>query len=305
MAESSGKVLVTGGTGFIGLRLIDELLRRGYQVRSLARHTHPSLPPEVEQVQGDLLEPLTLRETFNSVSAAYYLVHSLAGGRSGFGRRDREAAENFAAAAGRGRVRRVIYLGGLGEADDRLSEHLESRREVADVLRHGSYDATILRAAVIIGAGAASFEIMRSLVERLPVLPAPRWVSTRCQPIAVADVIQYLAGCLGENRTSRGTFDIGGPEVLTYGEMLERLASIEGRPIRIIPLRFLPRHVAAYAAGLFSSIPPSISVPLVEGLKNEVVCRDDRIREILPVTLTPYDDAVRVALAEVGKCATQ
>jgi uncharacterized protein YbjT (DUF2867 family) len=305
MAEKPGTILVVGGTGFIGRRLVVELLRQGYTVRSLARRRDERLPGNAEQLQGELLEPLTLPNALRGVDTAYYLVHSLSAGRSGFERRDRDAAEHFVAAAERGGLRRVIYLGGLGEEGDRLSDHLASRREVAAILRHGSYSTTILRAAVIVGAGGASFEVMRSLVERLPFLPAPRWVDTRCQPIALADVVRYLVGCLAEERTSGGTFDIGGPDILTYRQMLERLARIGGKRTMVVAAPFLPRQLASYGAALFSSIPPSVSVPLVEGLKNEVVCRDNRIRDLLPFPLTRYDDAVRAALAEVPKYGKQ
>jgi uncharacterized protein YbjT (DUF2867 family) len=298
MATVQGKVLVTGAAGFIGKRLVKSLLAEGYGVRALVRRPKASLPAGAERVVSDLLEPATLDVAFAGVDTAYYLVHSMAGGRAGFERRDRQAAENFTAAAERTGVRRVIYLGGLGGGGDGLSEHLASRLEVADILKRGRFSTTFLRAAVIIGAGGASFEMIRSLVERLPVMITPRWVSTRCQPIAVDDVIRYLVGCLRDERSAGETFDIGGPEILSYREMMERFARAEQRPLLIIPVPLLTPKLSSYWVGLITPVKPSISMPLIEGLSSEVVCRDQRIREIFPFTLTAFDEAVRIALAE-------
>ncbi|HEY6837744.1 MAG TPA: NAD(P)H-binding protein [Geobacteraceae bacterium] len=289
---------MTGATGFIGSRLARALVAEGYDVRCLVRSAEATLPPGAEQVVGDLLEPVTLGPAFAGVDTAFYLVHSMAGGRAGFERRDRQAAEYFVAAAERGRVRRVIYLGGLGETAEHLSEHLASRREVGDILRRGAFLTTVLRAAVIIGAGSASFEMIRWLVKRLPVMITPRWVSTLCQPIAVGDVIRYLAGCLQDERTAGETYDIGGPEILSYREMMERFARAEGRPLVIMPVPLLSPRLSSYWVGLITPVKPSISMPLIEGVRNTVVCRDNRIRDVLPFPLTPYDEAVRIALAE-------
>lgn len=255
--------------------------------------------PGVETVRGDMLRPLTLDPVLAGIDTAYYLVHSMSGGRAGFERRDRDAAENFVVAAEKAGVRRVIYLGGLGETGDDLSEHLKSRLEVADILKKGSFSTTFLRAAIIIGAGSASFQMVKALVERLPVMITPRWVSTRCQPISVDDVISYLAGCLTDERTAGRTFDIGGPDVMTYKEMMERFGRIENRKLFILPVPVLTPKLSSYWVGFITPVPPSVSMPLIEGLKNEVVCREDSIREILPIRLTPYEEAVRKALAGI------
>jgi len=297
MKTTERKILISGASGFIGRLLTRRLLDEGYAVRCMVRRDAGDLPAAAEVVQGDMLRPLTLGPVLEGIDTAYYLVHAMSGGRAGFERRDREAAENFVAAADRAGVRRTIYLGGLGETGDDLSEHLKSRLEVADILRSGRFATTFLRAAIIIGAGGASFEMVRSLVNRLPVMITPRWVTTRCQPIAVDDVIAYLAGCLADERTSGRTFDIGGPEVLTYREMMERFGSIEGRRLYILPVPVLTPKLSSYWVGLITPVPPSVSMPLIEGLKNEVVCRENAIREILPISLTPYDEAVRKALA--------
>jgi uncharacterized protein YbjT (DUF2867 family) len=293
----TGTVLVAGASGFIGKRLVRELIAAGVPVRCLVRREAP-LPAEAQMVRGDLLEPLTLPAALEGVDTVYYLVHSMAAGRAGFERRDRQAADNFTRAASAAGVRRVIYLGGLGETGPELSGHLQSRVEVASILQGGGFATTFLRAAIIIGAGGASFEMIRALVQRLPVMITPRWVSTRCQPIAVGDVIRYLVGCLQEERSAGGTFDIGGPDILSYREMMERFAAIAGRRLLILPVPVLTPKLSSYWVGLITPIKPSIAMPLIEGLANEVVCRENRIRELLPFRLTPYDESVRIALKE-------
>jgi uncharacterized protein YbjT (DUF2867 family) len=298
----AGTVLIAGASGFIGQRLLRVLVAKGEQVRCLVRR-QGSLPLNVPTVTGDLLEPLTLPAALAGVDTVYYLVHSLGGGRAGFEQRDRQAAENFTRAANDAGVRRVIYLGGLGETGPQLSEHLRSRLEVGAILKNGRFATTFLRAAIIFGAGGASFEMIRSLVEHLPVMITPRWVTTRCQPIAVGDVINYLVGCLHDERTAGETFDIGGPDILTYREMMERFAAIAGRTIRIFPVPVLTPKLSSYWVGLITPVKPSIAMPLIEGLANEVVCRENRIREVLPFRLTPYDEAVRSALAEEATSA--
>ncbi|MBT1073301.1 NmrA family NAD(P)-binding protein [Pelotalea chapellei] len=292
------KVLITGATGFIGKRLTRVLLERGCRVRCMVRRDNAGKPEGAEVIRADMLDRNSLLPVMAGVDTAFYLVHSMGGGRSGFERRDREAAANFVCAAEANGVRRVIYLGGLGETGSRLSGHLASRMEVADILRAGSFATTFLRAAVIVGAGGASFELVRGLVERLPVMITPRWVSTRCQPIAVDDVISYLAGCLEDERTAGRTFDIGGPEILTYREMMEHFARVEGKPLMIVPVPVLTPRLSSYWVALFSPVPPSVSMPLIEGLSSEVICREHSIRDLIPLRLSSYDEAVRRALAE-------
>lgn len=290
-------VLVTGANGFIGRLLTKALLAEDVHVRCMVRKSLESAESSAETVRGDLLEPASLPAALAGVDTAYYLVHAMAGGRAGFERRDREAAKNFVRAAEKAGVRRVIYLGGLGETGDDLSEHLKSRLEVADILRSGKFATTFLRAAVIIGAGGASFEMVKALVERLPVMIAPRWVTTLCQPIAVEDVISYLVSCMKDERTAGGTFDIGGPDVITYKEMMERFGRIRGRRLYILPVPVLTPQLSSYWVGFITPVAPSVSMPLIEGLKNEVICREHAIRSLIPLQLTPYDEAVRRSLA--------
>lgn len=296
-------VLISGATGFIGKRLTKALLDQGYAVRCVVRKNPGDILTGAEIVKADMLDRSSLLPALKGIDTAFYLVHSMAGGRAGFERRDREAAGNFVDAAEKAGVRRVIYLGGLGETGGNLSEHLRSRLEVADILKTGHFATTFLRAAVIIGAGGASFELVRGLVKRLPVMITPRWVSTRCQPIAVDDVIAYLAGCLADERTAGRTFDIGGPEIITYREMMERFARLEGKRLLIIPVPVLTPKLSSYWVALFSTVPPSVSMPLIEGLGNEVICRDNALLDLIPMRLTPYDEAVQRALAEESAVA--
>jgi uncharacterized protein YbjT (DUF2867 family) len=298
MEPNEGTVLVTGATGFIGRRLVRALLEEGYSVRCLVRRPNVELPQGAVMVKGDLLEPLGLDDAFRGIDTAFYLVHSMGGGQAGFERRDRQAAEYFTAAAEKSGARRVIYLGGLGETGNGLSEHLASRLEVARILEGGKFKTTFLRAAVIIGAGGASYEMIKGLVDKLPVMITPRWVSNRTQPIAVSDVISYLVGCLKEERTAGDTFDIGGPEILSYREMMERFARIEGKTITIFPVPFLTLKLSSYWLWMFTPVPPSISMPLIEGVRNETVCMDLRIRDLVPMKLLGYDEAIRMALDE-------
>jgi len=298
MEPSRGTVLVTGATGFIGRRLVSALADEGFRVRAMVRRPEAVAPEGVEAVVADLLEPLSLDAALDGVDTAFYLVHSLAAGRAGFEQRDRQAAENFVTAADKSGLRRVIYLGGLGETGSGLSEHLSSRLEVAEILRKGRLSTTVLRAAIIIGAGGASYEIIKALVDRLPLMITPRWVSTRCQPIAIDDVIKYMTRCLRDERTSDGTFDMGGPEILSYRQMMERFARLRGKRLLIVPVPLLTPKLSSYWVGLVTPVKPSISMPLIEGLRNEVVCRDSRLRDLLPFSLTPFDEALRRALDE-------
>jgi len=293
----AGKVLITGTSGFIGQRLVKALCTAGEKPRCLLRRSLP-LPLGAEAVNGDLLKPETLTPALAGIDTVYYLVHSMAAGRAGFETRERTAALNFITAASNAGIRRVIYLGGLGETGSNLSEHLRSRLEIGSLLKAAPFATTFLRAAIILGKGGASFEMIRCLVERLPVMITPRWVNTRCQPIAVDDVIRYLIGCLHDERTVGETFDIGGPEILTYREMMERFAAIKRKRLLIIPVPVLTPKLSSYWVWLMTPVKPSISMPLIEGLANEVVCRENRIRELIPFKLTSYDDAVRIALVE-------
>lgn len=310
MNDAPPKVLLTGATGFIGGRLLKELSSNKVRLRCLVRSaksfsTKVPWGTEPQAMAGDLLKAETLGPMMEGIDTAFYLVHSM-GDRSMFRykdylEKDIQAARNFVKAFEESGVSRIIYLGGLGEIGDDLSEHLRSRQQVAELLQSSRVRTTVLRAANIIGAGGAPFEMLRHLVERLPVMICPRWINTRCQPIAVENVIEYLMGCLLEPETAGRTFDIGGPDIITYRQLMLTYARIRGLYRLIFTVPVLTPHLSSYWINLITPVPAGVVMPLVEGLKNEVVCKNNAIRELIPVRLIPMEEAIRNALAEVAQ----
>jgi uncharacterized protein YbjT (DUF2867 family) len=304
------RVLILGATGFVGKRLLPELLGKGVKARLFVREPlklrEVSPESDIEVVKGDLLTGEGLEKALEGVRVAYYLVHSM-GGRSilqnrEYAEKDRKAADNFVMSADASGLGRIIYLGALGEQGDELSEHLKSRAEIATTLSSGRAEATILRAAIIIGAGGASFEMLRYLVERLPVMVCPKWIDTLIQPIALKDVLQYLVGCLFNPDTAGMSYDIGGPEILTYSEMMQQYAEARGLSPRLIfRVPLLTPVLSSYWVDLVTPVPSGIAHPLIEGLKNEVVCRENRIEQIIPIQKTPFKEGVRIALSQENK----
>jgi uncharacterized protein YbjT (DUF2867 family) len=294
------RVLVTGATGYIGGRLVPDLVAAGHTVRCVAREPArlEGRFEDVEIVRGDVFDEQAMRAALADVEAAYYLVHSMSDDRRDFTSSDRLAAERFGGAARAAGVRRIIFLGGLGVDDDAgLSRHLRSRHEVGDCLRSAGVPVIEFRAAIIVGSGSVSFEMIRYLTERLPVMIAPRWVATRCQPIGVRDVLAYLMAALGLPAGEGRIFEIGGADIVSYREMMLRYAKVRGltRRMWVVPL-FTPR-LSSYWVHLVTPIPASIARPLIEGLYNEVIVHDDAARRTFPdIVPAGYDLALRRAL---------
>lgn len=293
--SSIGKILVTGASGYIGGRLAPELLARGYKVRVMVRGDSPEyseLWPDAEVVVADAHQIERLRIAFQGVDTAFYLIHSLRLGPKEFAVADLQAARNFRHVAEEMKLKRIIYLGGLGDIRGSFSFHLRSRAEVAEELKKGRVPVTILRAAIIVGSGSASYEIIQHLVRKLRVILIPPWAENRCQPIAIRDVIKYLIGTLETPQTSGKSFDIGGKDILTYEMMLKTLAEFLRKKIIFIPVPFLNIRFYAYFASLLTPVPHSITECLMEGLKNEVVCQDESIKNILPFKPLSYKEAI-------------
>jgi uncharacterized protein YbjT (DUF2867 family) len=289
-------VAVLGATGFVGRALVPVLAERD-EVVAVSRRGDGQEYAGVRAVAADATNERAVRCALDGVQVAYYLVHSL--GSPDFAEVDRRAAAVVARAAEQAGVSQIVYLGGLGDDNDELSPHLRSRAETAATLASGAVPVTILRAATIVGRGSAGFEAIVSLVERLPVMIAPRWVSMPTQPIAVADVVGYLADAAGNPDTLAQAFDVGGPEVLTYREMIQRIGALRGRHPYIVEVPVLTPRLSSYWLHLVTPVRASVARPLVEGLRNPTVARDERIRTVMPRDLTPFDLAARRALASV------
>jgi uncharacterized protein YbjT (DUF2867 family) len=297
------RILVLGATGYVGNLLIPHLVDKGHTLRAAGRSSRrlKKLPSferhDIEIAVADVFDMESLRRACEGCATAYYLVHSMNPQQHDFMDADRKAAENMAWAAEKSGLERIIYLGGLGNEDSDLSKHLKSRAEVGRILQSGNVPLTYLRAAMIIGTGSASFEILRYLVKRLPVMITPSWVSTESQPIAISNVLQYLSGCLEVPDTINKSFDIGGPDILSYRRLMEIYAEEAGLMKRlVIPVPVLTPRLSSYWIHLVTPISASIARPLAEGLKNRVVCRDNDIMRYISLDLLSCREAVRRAL---------
>ncbi len=298
---SDAGILVVGATGFVGRALTERLVREGHRVRGLVRapgRAPPNPPAGTEWAVGDLLEPATLSPALRGIQTVYYLAHAMGSSdRTGaFAVRDRTAATNLLRAADEAGVERIVYVGGLGDEASGRSPHLESRREVARILASGRPRLTTFRAAIVVGAGGASFEMLVQLVERLPAMLCPRWIRTRCQPIALSDLVTYLVRSLALPETIGRTFDVGGPDVLPYYELLNRVGDRLGRRSRLVILPWLTPGLSAHWVGFITDVPANVARFLVEGMATEVVCRENEVRRWIPLKLLSFEEALDRAL---------
>jgi uncharacterized protein YbjT (DUF2867 family) len=307
LSEPLPLIAIAGATGYIGGRLAPQLIDEGYRLRCLVRSPRKlqertwAQSPSVVICATDLNDVASITASLTGCQVAFYLVHSMTSIGRLYAAEDLQLALNFSAAARAAGVERIIFLGGLGESGPGLSQHLASRREVEQALGHSGVPVTVLRAAMIIGSGSASFEIVRYLVERLPVMITPKWVSTACQPIAVRNVIGYLSGVLRVPATAGEVYDIGGPEALSYLEIMRIMAQELGLPPRwVLPIPFFTPRLSSYWIHLVTPLSKDIAKPLAEGLRNPVVCRENRIIAYIPQTLLTVREAIKAALVKIA-----
>jgi uncharacterized protein YbjT (DUF2867 family) len=297
------QILVTGATGTIGGKLIPRLIGEGHQVTCITREPQRLEYynwQEVKVLKADVLDLESLRQAMQGIEVAYYLIHSMGGGKRGFIQRDETGAKNFGLAAKEAGMQRIIYLGGLGQCEKFISPHLDSRQQVGDILRASGVPVTEFRAPIVIGSGSMSFEIIRYLNERLPVVFTPKWIDTLCQPIAIENILEYLLACLYEPLSVGAIFEIGGPDVLTYKKIMKEYAAARRLKRSFITLPFLTTPLLALGADILTPLPTPYLHILIEGLRSEVIVHDPSAREVFDMKLIPYSLAVKQALQRDG-----
>jgi len=299
------KILLTGANGYIGTRLLPLLLEKGHEIVCLVRDkrrfiSESDLSSQVKVITGDLLDAKSLNEIPKDIEAAYYLVHSMSSSQAGFSDMEKTSSENFSAAMQKTDCKQIIYLTGIAN-DDHLSKHLGSRLAVEEELKSSGKACTILRAAIIIGSGSASFEIIRDLTEKIPLMITPKWVETRCQPIGIRDVLAYLIGVLHCKEAYDQTFDIGGPDILTYKEMLLGYAKERKLKRWIVTVPVLTPRLSSLWLNMITPVPYSLARSLVDSMKNEVVCKDNRIQNVVPRKCLTYAESLHLAFEKIDQ----
>ena len=297
------RILLTGANGYIGMRLLPQLLEQGHEVVCAVRNrnrftSNEELKEKVEVVELDFLKDTTAPDVIRNIDVAYYLIHSMTASTKDFDKQEAQAAKNFNKIMAETSVGQVIYLSGIIN-EEKLSKHLQSRKAVEEILYDGSYKLTVLRAAIIVGSGSSSFEIIRDLCEKLPVMITPKWVKTRSQPIAIRNIIQYLTGVIGREECYNESFDVGGPDILTYQEMMEQYAEVRGLKLWIVGVPFMSPKLSSYWLYFVTSTSYRLAQNLVDSMSVEVITRDTRLKEILNIELIPYKQAIKMAFFKI------
>ena len=297
------RILLTGANGYIGMRLLPQLLEQGHDVVCAVRNKHrftsnEELKEKVEIVELDFLEDDSAPESIKNIDVAYYLIHSMTASNKDFDEKEAKAAKNFNKMMAETTVNQVIYLSGIIN-EENLSKHLKSRKAVEEILYKGDFNLTVLRAAIIVGSGSSSFEIIRDLCEKLPVMVTPKWVTTRIQPIAIRNIIQYLIGVIGCEDCYNDSFDVGGPDILTYKEMMQQYAEIRGLKLGIISLPIMSPKLSSYWLYFVTSTSYRLAQNLVDSMSVEVITKDMRLQKILNIELIPYKEAIKMAFYKI------
>tara|TARA_R100000353_G_scaffold176125_1_gene149355 strand:- start:31246 stop:32685 length:1440 start_codon:yes stop_codon:yes gene_type:complete len=297
------KILLTGANGYIGMRLLPELLENGHEVICVVRDKNrlpvdPKTTKNVSVVEVDFMNEVNTQSFPKDIDAAYYLIHSMTGSTKDFEEMEARSAKNFNEYMAATSVKQVIYLSGIVN-EDQLSKHLSSRKKVEEILYTGNFHLTVLRAGIVVGSGSSSFEIIRDLCEKLPIMIAPKWLKTKIQPIAVRDVIAFLSGVLNNEKCYDQSFDIGGPDILTYRKMLEKYSQIRGLKLWIIPVPVMSPRLSSYWLYFVTSTSYKLAVNLVDSMKMEVVARDNKLQEILGIQPISYEEAIKKAFKKI------
>ena len=297
------RILLTGANGYIGMRLLPQLMEQGHEVICAVRNknrftSNEELKEKVELVELDFLKDDEAPEKIKDIDVAYYLIHSMTASTKDFDKKEAKAAENFNKMMAATSVNQVIYLSGIINEEE-LSKHLKSRKKVEEILYNGEFNLTVLRAAIIVGSGSSSFEIIRDLCEKLPVMITPKWVKTRCQPIAIRNIIQYLTGVIGNEECYNESFDVGGPDILTYQEMMEEYAEVRDLKIWIIGVPVMSPKLSSYWLYFVTSTSYRLAQNLVESMSVEVITRDTRLQELLEIEPIHYKEAIKMAFYKI------